>query len=174
MELLGGEHLDVFYQDPEDRRRSALQHLETVITLLPWIATVDAFQHWIYLNPMHTREDRKDAWVSLRKRFGGIEDWSGLEDALTTQWHKQLHIFELPFYYIEYGIAQLGALQVWRNSRKNPIGAVTAYSKGLKFGGSLTLPELFKAADIKFDFSEGTIRPLVDEVETELDRLANV
>jgi oligoendopeptidase F len=135
---------------------------------------VDAFQHWIYLNTLHTREDRKAAWVALRKRFGGEEDWTGFEDALAYQWHKQLHIFELPFYYIEYGIAQLGALQVWRNSRRNRPEAIAAYTRGLKLGGSRTLPQLFDAAGIKFDFSAETIKPLMDEVEAELDRLANV
>ncbi len=171
MELMGSPHLGVFYADPREAARSVRQHLETVIGLLPWIATVDAFQHWIYLHPSHGREERKAQWVALRERFGGLEDWEGFEEVLAYQWHKQLHIFELPFYYIEYGIAQLGALQVWRNSRRNRANAVEAYKRGLSLGGSRTLPELFTATGIRFDFSEATIRPLMEEVSSELDQL---
>ena len=171
MELLGDPHLGAFYGDPADAARSIVSHLENVVVLLPWIATVDAFQHWIYLNPKHTRGERKAHWTALRRRFGGIEDWTGLEDALAYGWHRQLHIFELPFYYIEYGIAQLGALQVWRNARKNLKTGVAGYKNGLAVGGSKTLPEIFTSAGIKFDFSADTIRPLVAEVKSELARL---
>lgn len=171
MELLGDPYLDAFYRDPKEAKRSIRAHLESVILLLPWIATVDAFQHWIYLNPGHTREDRKAAWLDLRKRFGGIEDWSGFEEAQAYGWHRQLHIFEIPFYYIEYGIAQLGALQVWRNARHDRAKGIAAYKNGLSKGSTLDLPHLFEAAGIRFSFDEATIRPLMEEVQTALKAL---
>jgi oligoendopeptidase F len=174
MELLGSPHLSEFYPDPKEASRSRARHLENVVALLPWIATVDAFQHWIYLNPGHAREERTGTWVRLRDRFGGIEDWEGLEDARATLWHKQLHIFEVPFYYIEYGIAQLGALQVWRNFRKDPKEGVRLYKQGLAVGGSRTLPEIFKAAGIRFDFSPAMIEPLMAEVREELEKLGSL
>jgi oligoendopeptidase F len=171
MELLGDPFLDVFYNDPNEAKRSIRSHLENVILLLPWIANVDAFQHWLYLNPNHTREERKAYWLTLRKRFGGIEDWSGLEEAQAYSWHKQLHIFEIPFYYIEYGIAQLGALQVWRNATRNRAEGVAAYKNGLSKGSTLDLPGLFEAAGIQFDFSEATLKPLMQEVADALKKL---
>ena len=171
MELLGDPFLDVFYPSPKDRARSIRTHLESVILLLPWIATIDAFQHWLYLNPTHTREERKAAWLSLRRRFGGIEDWSGFEEAQSYGWHRQLHLFECPFYYIEYGIAQLGALQVWRNAEKNRSEGVAAYKRGLSAGSTKDLPGLFEEAGIQFDFSEKTLRPLMAEVGEALRKL---
>jgi oligoendopeptidase F len=171
MELLADPFLNAFYSDPCDAKRSIRSHLENVILLLPWIANVDAFQHWLYLHPNHNREDRKECWLTLRKRFGGIEDWSGLEDAQAYGWHKQLHIFEIPFYYIEYGIAQLGALQVWRNASRNRAEGVAAYKNGLSKGSTLDLPGLFTAAGIQFDFSEATLKPLMAEVAEALSKL---
>ena len=102
--------------------------------ILPWIATVDAFQHWIYTHPDHTRDERKAAWRDLLDRFGGIVDWSGYEEARDHSWHRQLHIFLYPFYYIEYGIAQLGALQIWQRSLTDRAGAVADYKKGAGAG----------------------------------------
>jgi oligoendopeptidase F len=174
MELMGDPFLSEFYPNPKDAARSIRRHLEDVIVLLPWIATIDAFQHWIYTHPEHTREERSAYWVSLRKRLGGIEDWTGLEEVQASLWHRQLHIFELPFYYIEYGIAQLGALQVWNNFRKDRKEGVRLYKQGLAVGGSQTLPEIFKSAGIRFDFSLGIIEPLMAEVEKELERLEEV
>lgn len=171
MELLAADELDRFYT-PEDKRRAQLGHLKDIIGLFPWIAQVDAFQHWIYLNPGHSRKERTHAWLELTQRFGGIEDWSGYEFSRETLWHKQLHIFEVPFYYIEYGIAQLGALQLWQNSRKDLKKALADYRHALSLGGSRPLPELFKAAGIRFDFSEGTIRPLIEAVKQEYERLS--
>ena len=171
MELMGDPFLGEFYPDPKDAARSIRRHLEDVILLLPWIATIDAFQHWIYTHPEHTREERSAFWVSLRKRLGGIEDWIGLEEIQASLWHRQLHIFELPFYYIEYGIAQLGALQVWKNFRRDKKEGVRLYKQGLSVGGTKTLPEIFESAGIKFDFSLGIIEPLMAEVEKELERL---
>jgi oligoendopeptidase F len=171
MELMGNPFLGEFYPDSKEAARSCITHLENVIGLLPWIATVDAFQHWLYLNPSHSRKDRSDHWISLRNRLGGLEDWTNLEEIRASLWHRQLHIFEVPFYYIEYGIAQLGALQVWKNFRKDPKEGVRLYKEGLKVGGSKTLPDIFKSAGIRFDFSLGMIQPLMEEVGAELERL---
>lgn len=174
MELMAYPYLSEFYPDPKDVVRSCTDHLQDVIVLLPWIATVDAFQHWIYTNPDHSRKERSGYWMELRRRFGGIEDWNGLEGIQENLWHRQLHIFEYPFYYIEYAIAQLGALQVWRNFRKDKKEGVSLYKKGLSVGGTQTLPEIFKSAGIRFDFSLKMIEPLMKEVEEELERLEGV
>ncbi len=167
MEMIAQDHLDVFYQG-EDLARARREHLESVISVFPWIATIDAFQHWIYTHPGHTREQRAAFWLELLGRFGGIEDWSGYEAAQATLWHKQLHLFEVPFYYIEYGIAQIGALQLWLNARRDPAAALRKYREALVLGGSRPLPELWAAAGLKFDFSEATLRPLIDAVMAEL------
>jgi oligoendopeptidase F len=170
MELMADPYLSVFYPNPKDAARSIIRHLEDVIVLLPWIATIDAFQHWIYTHSNHTRQERSDYWVSLRKRLGGIDDWTGFEEVRSSLWHRQLHIFEYPFYYIEYGIAQLGALQIWKNFRQNKAEGVRLYKQGLAVGGSQTLPEIFKSAGIHFDFSLKMIEPLMAEVAKELEQ----
>ena len=135
MELMAFPYLDVFFPTSQDSARYRIRQLEEVISLLPWIATVDAFQHWIYTHPNHSRKERSDYWLDLRHRLGGIEDWNGLEEVQACLWHRQLHIFEYPFYYIEYGIAQLGALQVWKNFRKDKAEGVRLYKQGLSLGG---------------------------------------
>src|SRR2546427_763669 len=140
------------------------KHLASIVKLLAWIATIDGFQHWIYTNPRHTREDRQDQWVKLRKRFGGAESWAGHEEFLRSQWQRQLHLFEVPFYYIEYGIAFMGALGLWTRYRKDPKAAISAYQRALALGGSKPLPELFKAADLPFDFGPRTIQPYAKEL----------
>lgn len=170
MELLGNEFLEQFYSVPEANRARRM-HLEGVVNVLPWIATVDAFQHWIYTNPNHTRAERSAAWVQLLRRFGGEVDWSGQEAVRANLWHRQLHIFIHAFYYIEYGIAQLGALQVWANSKSDKKGSINSYKKALRLGGSRPLPELFAAAGCKFDFSRDTIAPLARDVRSELAKL---
>jgi oligoendopeptidase F len=170
MELLGNDFLEEFYAEP-DANRARKTHLEGIITILPWIATVDAFQHWIYTHPGHSRSEREAAWIGLMNRFGGSVDWSGYEPARGRLWQRQLHIFIHAFYYIEYGIAQLGALQVWSNSRRDKNRAVLDYKNALRLGGSRTLPELFAAAGCKFDFSRATVAPLVGLVRRELATL---
>ena len=167
MELLGMPHLKQFYSD-ENAKRSANLHLEEIINLLPWIATVDAFQQWLYLNPHHTREERKKHWLSLMDRFGGIIDWTGFEEARAYGWHRQLHIFLHPLYYIEYGIAQMGALQIWLRAKKDRQTALGDYLKALSLGASATLPKLFEAAGIRFDFSHETVEPLSSAVLQEI------
>ena len=126
MELLGNEFIEKFYQ-PGDARRARRDHLEGIVEIFPWIATVDAFQHWIYSHPGHSRAGRQKAWAGLMDRFGGDVDWTGYEEARTNLWHRQLHIFIHPLYYVEYGIAQLGALQVWANSKKDKAQALEKY-----------------------------------------------
>jgi oligoendopeptidase F len=170
MELLGNEFIEEFYA-PAEANRARRTHLEGIMTIMAWIATVDAFQHWIYLHPTHTRSERADAWVALINRFGGDVDWSDHEGARAYLWHRQLHIFLHAFYYIEYGIAQLGALQVWANSRRNAGEALERYKQALSLGGSRPLPELFAAAGCRFEFSRATIAPLVGLVRRELDKL---
>jgi oligoendopeptidase F len=170
MELLGNEFLEEFYA-PEEAQRARRKHLEGIVDIFPWIATVDAFQHWIYSHPGHSRADRQRAWLELMDRFGGDVNWSGHEQVRAKLWHRQLHIFLHPFYYVEYGIAQLGALQVWFNSKNDKTGALKAYHCGLALGGSRPLPELFAAAGCRFDFSRETVQPLVQLVQSELANL---
>jgi oligoendopeptidase F len=170
MELLGNEFLEEFYSGP-DANRARRTHLEGIIGIFPWIATVDAFQHWIYTHPGHTRAQRAVAWLELMDRFGGDVDWIGYDKSRAYLWHRQLHIFLHPFYYIEYGIAQLGALQVWANSKRDKAKALNDYKSSLALGGSKPLPDLFKAAGSAFDFSANTIKPLVDLTRSELAKL---
>jgi len=170
MELLGNEFLDAFYS-PADAKRARRDHLEGIVEIFPWIATVDAFQHWIYSHPGHTKADRNGAWLELMDRFGGDVDWKGYEHVRENLWHRQLHIYLHPFYYIEYGIAQLGALQVWANSKRDRAKALSDYQKGLALGGSRPLPELFAAAGCRFDFSGDAVKPLVDLVRKEFAKL---
>jgi len=172
MELIAGEHLSEFY-NLQDLQRSNREHLEGIIQTLAWVANIDAFQHWLYEHPKHSSEERRLAWVSLYDQFGGkFIDWSDLTEIKSYLWHRQLHIFEVPFYYIEYGIAQLGALQLWRNARRDPKKALSEYKHGLSLGGSRPVRELYRAAGISFDFSESIIRPLIEEVTREWERLS--
>jgi oligoendopeptidase F len=170
MELLGNEFLGEFYAAPE-ANRARKTHLEGIIGFFPWMATVDAFQHWVYTHPGHTRSERKAAYLQLMDRFGGDIHWDGYEDSRAYSWHRQLHIFLYPFYYVEYGIAQLGALQVWANSKRDRAKALNDYKKSLALGGSRPLPELFSAAGCKFQFDAATIKPLIQLAETELKKL---
>ncbi|MDQ7827448.1 MAG: M3 family oligoendopeptidase [Armatimonadota bacterium] len=171
MELLTADHLDPFYPDPEERRRAYRHRLERVIRLLPWVATIDAFQHWVYTHPGHSREERRAAWVAAYRRFHPAVDWTGLEEPLGALWHAQLHLFLAPFYYIEYGIAQLGALQVWLRARADYRDAVRRYREALALGGAAPLPALFAAAGARFAFDAGTVAPLAEALSAELDAL---
>ena len=170
MELLAQPYLDEFYDDAA-QARAKRSHLEALSKLIPWTATVDAFQHWIYTNPEHSRDERTAKWIELDERFGSAVDWSGLESFRESTWHRQLHIFEVPFYYIEYGIAQLGALQLWLASQRDEAAAIASYMSAMTLGGSRPLPDLFAAAGLNFDFSATTVRTLMDAVQRELDTL---
>ncbi|HRY84605.1 MAG TPA: M3 family metallopeptidase, partial [Candidatus Cloacimonadota bacterium] len=135
---------------------------------LPWAMTVDAFQHWVYLHPEASAEERSEAYVEIHKRFSASVNWSGLEDLRQIGWMLQLHIFEVPFYYIEYGMAQLGALSIYKNYKENPHKALKQYQDFLNLGYSQPVSKIYEAAGIKFDFTEARIRELVDFVEQEL------
>jgi len=162
MERLGASFLEEFYT-PEEKSRSLRQADEEVFRLLSWVALIDAFQHWIYTTP-HDQESRKAKWVELESIYGADVDWTGLEAYRPNAWHRQLHIFEVPFYYIEYGIAQLGALQVWQHARGDVKKALDLYKRGLKMGGSRGLKALFEGTGLKFDFSSQGIAPLLAQV----------
>jgi oligoendopeptidase F len=170
MELLGNEFIESFYAPPE-AKRARRDHLEGIVEVFPWIATVDAFQHWIYTHPGHSRAERSSAWMALMDRFGGDLDWSGYENIRANLWHRQLHLFLHPFYYVEYGIAQLGALQVWANSKRDKAGSLNDYKRALALGGSRPLPELFNTAGCPFDFTTKTVKPLIALVRQELTKL---
>jgi oligoendopeptidase F len=167
LELLGAADLSDFYSEA-DFRRSRTDALQDIISLFPWVAIIDAFQHELYVRPNHTAKDREEIWLALQARFDSGIDWAGLEKARSYSWQRQLHLFEVPFYYVEYGIAQLGALQVYANSKKDPSLAVQNLIEAEKLGSSKPLPELFKAANIKFDFSPKTIEPLARMIMDEL------
>ena len=170
MELLTYPHLSVFYPEA-DEARAKRTHLEQIIKTLAWIAQIDAFQHWIYTHPSHTREERSSHWLSLEERFGSKLNWKGLERYRSNSWQKQLHLYEVPFYYIEYGIAQLGALQLWLQSLEDKDKALQNYKKALALGGSKPLPELFQAAGLEFRFDAPTVSRLIDQVDTALRAL---
>ena len=170
MELMTSSYWDKFY-NKEDHIRARREHLEGIITFFPWCATVDAMQHWVYLHPEHTTEERDNHFVYLTKRFGSCVNWDGFEQYQRNGWQRQGHIFGVPFYYIEYGIAQLGALQVYRNFVKNNKEGLDGYIKGLKMGNSKPIPEVWKNMGIKFDFSADTIKELMEFLKEELDKL---
>jgi len=170
MELLGGEHFGVFYSEA-DAARARRKMIEGIIYFFPWMAIIDSFQHWLYTHPAHSREDRKRIWISLLDRFGGVVDWTTWEPVRESLWQRQGHLFHAPFYYIEYGIAQLGALQLWMKSRENTKQAIANYRSALALGGTRPLPQLFAAAGIVFDFSQKTLGPLMEALEEELRRL---
>ena len=170
MELMAYPFLDEFY-DEAQAARAKRSHLEDIARLLPWIATIDAFQHWIYTNPTHSHDDRTAFWLELNDRFGAAVSWEGLEQFLAMSWQRQLHLFEVPFYYIEYGIAQLGALQLWLQYKNDPSKATANYTRAMSLGGSRPLPELFAAAELTFNFGPETMKRLMDEVQKELETL---
>lgn len=175
MELMTMKHWggpDGFYPNASDLARAQRQQLEGSVSLLAWIATIDAFQHWLYTNPGHTRAQREAFWLELDQRFGADVEWVGLDKFRPVIWHRQPHLFGSPFYYIEYGIAQLGALQLWVQSlERGEDAAINLYVKGLSVGGSRPLPELFRATGLEFDFGEGMFRKIVERVERELEKL---
>jgi oligoendopeptidase F len=169
MELFSMENWEIYFQNPDDLRRAKIQQLERVITIFPWIATIDKFQHWVYENPAHDLEQRTENWYRIFNEFNSKSvDWQGLEVYQKNIWQKQLHLFEVPFYYIEYGIAQLGAIGLWMQFKRSKELALDHYISALTLGGTKTLPELYEAAGLKFDFSGAYIKELMDFVESEL------
>jgi oligoendopeptidase F len=172
MELLTMDYWDLFIQDADDLRRARINQLENVLITLPWTATVDQFQHWLYTHPQHSHEERRDAWNSIRSKFtSSLINRNGLDHFYDYAWHKQLHIFEVPFYYIEYGMAQLGALAIWKRYRQDKESAVADFMKALELGYTRPIGEIYEAAGIRFDFSAENVRELVNFVERELEEL---
>lgn len=172
MELISMDHWNIFFSGEQDLKRAKGEQLEDIIETLPWVATIDKFQHWIYENPGHTAEERKQQWCKTFDQFADNQtDWSGLAEAKEYMWQKQLHLYEVPFYYIEYGMAQLGAIAVWRNFKRNNREGLTGYINALKLGYLKTIPEIYQAAGIRFDFSKPYIRELMAFVKEELAKV---
>lgn len=158
MELFTMEHWGVFFDSEEELQRARLEEMERVISVLPWIATIDKFQHWLYTHPGHSIAEREEEWLKILAEFStGLVDWSGFDDYRRSFWQKQLHLFEVPFYYIEYGIAQLGALAMWRQYRGDKDAALKNYQSALSLGYTKGLKELYSTAGIRFDFSPGYV-----------------
>jgi oligoendopeptidase F len=172
MELFSMDEWDTFFENDADLLRAKEQQLERVITIFPWIAIIDKFQHWIYQNPAHSNEQRTAKWNDILKEFqDSVIDYSGLENYRSNAWQRQLHLFEVPFYYIEYGIAQLGAIGMWMQYKQNPQQALDNYCNALALGGTKTLPQLFETAGLKFDFSPDKIKVLMEFVKGEMDKI---
>ncbi|GAA4052002.1 M3 family oligoendopeptidase [Hymenobacter glaciei] len=172
MELMSMDQWDVFFPNPDDLRRAKKTHLESVLETFPWVATIDKFQHWIYENPLHTHETRHQRWVQIFDEFNQrTVDWRGLESFKPYLWQKQLHLYEVPFYYIEYAMAQLGAIAVWRNYRQNPAEGLAAYKRALALGYTAPIGQIYAAAGIRFDFSTEYLRTLADFVRAEMEAL---
>ncbi len=172
MELFSMNHWESFFDSKEELKRAKEHQLERVITIFPWIATIDKFQHWVYENPNHTLDERKENWQAILNEFStGIMDLSGLENYRETSWQRQLHLFEVPFYYIEYGIAQLGAIGLWIQYIRDKELGIRNYINALSLGGTKTLPELYEAAGLKFDLSPSHIKTLMEFVNGEMDKL---
>lgn len=174
MELISMDHWDIFFADEADLKRAKREHLEDIIETLPWVATIDKYQHWVYENPTHSLGERKANWNKIFDQFTDtVTDWNGLQEAKDYLWQKQLHLYEVPFYYIEYGMAQLGAIAVWRNFRKDKTKGLQGYMNALRLGYLKSIPEIYQAANIKFDFSREYIKELMSFVREELRSIDN-
>ena len=174
MELMSMEYWDTFFDDAEELRRAKEHQLERVVTIFPWIATIDKFQHWVYENPNHTLEQRAETWRSINNEFTPINlDVSGLEEYRKYGWQRQLHLYEVPFYYIEYGIAQLGAIGLWKQFKENKEQAINNYINALQLGGTRSLPELYKAAGLEFNFTPSYISELMLFVHNEIEKVSH-
>ena len=174
MELFSMDHWELFFDNKNDLARARTHQLERVISIFPWVATIDKFQHWIYENPGHTLEERKEKWVEILTSFSsGVVDWQGLEQYRPFAWQRQLHLYEVPFYYIEYGIAQLGAIGLWKQYKENKEKALSNYTMALSLGGTRTLPELYDAAGLKFNFSKEHIKQLMEFVSQEVENICS-
>jgi oligoendopeptidase F len=176
MEFLAGPFLTTakggFYT-PADAARARVEHLEFSLQFWPYMAVVDEFQHWVYENHAAASDPANcDAkWGELWDTYMIGVDWSGFEDEKITGWHRKLHIFEVPFYYVEYGLAQLGAIQVWQNAQRDQAAAVAGYRQALSRGGTATLPQLFETAGAKFAFDTRTVGEAVAMMESTIEEL---
>jgi len=172
MELLSMDHWNVFYTDASDLKRAKLEQLEKALETLPWVASIDKFQHWIYTNK-HTAQQRKEKWLEISAELGNqIIDWKGNENMHANLWQKQLHLYEVPFYYIEYGMAQLGAIAMWRSYKKLGEEGLDNYMKALKLGYTKSIGEIYESAGIKFDFSAKYVKELANFIKEELEKLS--
>lgn len=172
MELFSMDAWHVFFENPDDLIRAKEHQLERVITIFPWIATIDKFQHWVYENPHHTATERATRWMEILNEFSSNAiDFTGLDQYRIYSWQRQLHLFEVPLYYIEYGIAQLGAIGLWMQFRKNKEAALNNYMQSLSLGGTKILPELYKAAGLEFNFSPERIKVLMKFVQEEMEAI---
>lgn len=171
MELISMDAWHLFFEKAEDLKRAKIDHLTQIIETLPWVATVDKFQHWLYENPTHSVAERTAAWNSIYETFSSnVIDWDGLEKYKANIWQKQLHIYEVPFYYIEYGIAQLGAVAVWKNYKENPQKALQQYIDALRLGYTADIKTIYQTAGIRFDFSKNYIQELMQFVQNEIEK----
>ncbi|UUV18633.1 M3 family oligoendopeptidase [Fusobacteria bacterium ZRK30] len=168
MELISMEAWDEFYTDDTELKKAKLDQLYRTMEILPWVMIVDSFQHWIYLNPNHTSIERDKKFGEIMDRFNTGVDWKELSKEKQMRWLMQLHIFEVPFYYIEYAISQLGAIGIYKNYKKNRETGINKYNKFLKLGYSKPVDEIYKTAGIKFDFSKENLKELVDFIKMEL------
>lgn len=172
MELISMDNWDIYFDNEEDLIRAKKEQLADVLKTMPWVAVIDQFQHWIYTNPDHNAADREEAFKQIYTRFGaGFANWDGLDQEFGNIWQKQLHLFEVPFYYIEYAIAQLGAIAIWKNYKENPERALEQYLAALSLGYSKPINEIYETAGIQFDFSLSYIQELASFVKDELNKL---
>ncbi|MBC6609764.1 M3 family oligoendopeptidase [Hymenobacter sp. BT507] len=172
MELMSMDYWDEFFPDPDELRRAKRTHLEGVLETFPWVATIDKFQHWVYENPQHTEAERHQRWTEIFDEFNQrTVSWQGLDTYKPYLWQKQLHLYEVPFYYIEYAMAQLGAIAVWRNYRQDAQQGLDAYKRALALGYTAPIGEIYEAAGIRFDFSTEYLRSLADFVHEEMAKL---
>jgi oligoendopeptidase F len=172
MELISMDHWDIFFTNDEELKRARREHLEDLIETLPWVATIDKFQHWLYEHPDHTHEERKKNWNLIFNAFSDtVTDWKGEEETRDYLWQKQLHLYEVPFYYIEYGMAQLGAIAIWKNYKQDKKKGLQGYRNALTLGNMKSIPEVYQAAGIKFDFSREYIKELMEFVREELRKV---
>ncbi|MGV3505538.1 MAG: M3 family oligoendopeptidase [Adhaeribacter sp.] len=172
MELISMDHWDLFFQDADELRRAKRSHLESVLETFPWVATIDKFQHWVYEHPDHSLAEREANWLRIFREFNQQEvSWQGLNHFQAVMWQKQLHLYEVPFYYIEYAMAQLGAIAMWKFYKQDPAGALAGYKTALSLGYTRSIGEVYAAAGIRFDFSPEYIRSLADFVQQEMRKL---
>ena len=166
MEIISGEHYEGIFYNRQDARRSNFEEAVGNVKLFTWVATIDAFQHWVYTHPANTPDERAKAWVETFSRFAGLESYEGIEASRRYRWQRQLHLFEVPFYYIEYAIALTGALGIWAQYRQDPRSALVAYKSALSLGASRSLPELFEAAGLEWGFGSREMRKYAGELRS--------
>jgi len=171
MELLSMDHWDIFYENDSQLKRAKLEQLEKALETLPWVASIDKFQHWIYTTE-HTAKERKEKWLEISAKLGNqVINWEGNENVHANLWQRQLHLYEVPFYYIEYGMAQLGAIAMWRSYKELGEKGLDNYMEALRLGYTKSISEIYETAGIKFDFSASYVKELATFIKKELSKL---